>query len=152
MGPRISGLSARISKAEEVVERRLVDRFYTELDKVAEAERDKMRVTLSLPLDILKRMGRNLSEIHEKKMQERTLEDYLLVFAGLGPDLLPKVIEGLGWGQAELAQLGLTESFAWRADGERSEVGRLLVKLNGAVASYYPDPPKSDDSRDGEDK
>ena len=74
MGPRISGLSARISKAEEVVERRLVDRFYTELDKLVEAEQVKMRVALSLPLDILKRMGRSLSEINElrSEMHDRT--------------------------------------------------------------------------------
>jgi hypothetical protein len=67
-------------------------------------------------------MGRSLSETDEMKMQERTLEDDLMVYAGLRPDLLPRVIEGLGWGQAELAQLGLTESFAWRVEGERSEV------------------------------
>lgn len=138
MGPRTSGLRVRITEAEEVVERLLVERLFAELDRLGE----EVSPT-DIPVAVWRRIGRSFSEIQKQK-QEATREDYLYVYAGLAPDLLQIVTKRLRWGPAELASLNLTESFAWRADRKRSEVGRLLVKLHAAVASHYLELPTTD--------
>ncbi len=143
----ISRLRAGVGEAEEAIERLLVGRLHTELDKlVAESTAE------SLPIPVLRRMiltNRDITDQRRKGIQV----DSMAVYAGLGPDLPRKVLESLGWGAAELALLNLTEDLTWRGDGERSQVARLLVKLKAEVASYYPDRAAPDgDQADQEEK
>ena len=143
----IARLWAGIGEAEEAIERLLVDRLYTELDKLL-AETS----VGTLPVPVLRRMAQKTQESSDKRRKGIKV-DSMSAAAGLAPDLLRKVLERLEWGPAELAVLNLTEDLAWCADGERSEVARLLVKLKAEGALYYPDPAAPDgDQADQEEK
>jgi hypothetical protein len=122
MRPKTSQLWARVSSAETIFKRLLINRFYDELVDTVMAEPEDIR---ELALFRLEHRYWQIS----KEEPGFGMDEMLVTAAEIAPDLPRKVLRRLGWGKDELARLNLTQSVAWVTEIEGTTMGRKLAEM-----------------------